>query len=74
MPEDDKKISIGDYDAIMADRNIFNQIVYTPLSEALRLLDERQKDKKLMAKVNELLKGGHSGSIKKEFNFYYSII
>ena len=53
MPEE-KKISIGDYNKIMSDRNIFNQIVYTPLSEALRLLDERQKDKKLMAKV-ELL-------------------
>jgi hypothetical protein len=44
MSEDDKKISIGDYDTIMSDRNIFNQIVYTPLSEALRLLEERQKD------------------------------
>lgn len=41
----------------MDDRNIFNQIVYTPLSEALRLLEERQKDPVLMAKVNELLKG-----------------
>ena len=41
----------------MSDRNIFNQIVYTPLSEALRLLDERQKDSELMAKVEKLLKG-----------------
>jgi hypothetical protein len=49
-------IKIGDYNAIMADRNIFNQIVYTPLSEALRLLEERQKDKELMAKVKKLLK------------------
>lgn len=57
MLEDDKKISIGDYDTIMADRNIFNQIVYTPLSEALRLLDERQKDPILMAKIEKLLKG-----------------
>jgi hypothetical protein len=48
-----KKTSIGDYDKIMSDRNIFNQIVYTPLSEALRLLDERQKDKELMAKVEK---------------------
>ncbi|MFA6392497.1 MAG: hypothetical protein WCW54_00205 [Candidatus Paceibacterota bacterium] len=53
MPEDDKKISIGDYDTIMSDRNIFNQIVYTPLSEALRLLDERQKDPELMAKIEK---------------------
>src|ERR1035437_857047 len=50
-------IKIGDYNTIMNDRNIFNQIVYTPLSEALRLLDERKKDKKLMAKVKKLLNG-----------------
>lgn len=41
----------------MNDRNIFNQIVYTPLSEALRLLDERRKDPELMAKVEKLLNG-----------------
>jgi len=57
MPKTAKKISIGDYDRIMSDRNIFNQIVYTPLSEALRLLEERQKDPVLIAKVEELLKG-----------------
>ena len=60
MPEEkkeQKKTSIGDYNKIMSDRNIFNQIVYTPLSEALRLLDERQKDKELMIKVEKLLKG-----------------
>lgn len=57
MPEKEKKISIGDYDKIMSDRNIFNQIVYTPLSEALRLLDKRQKDLELVAKVKKLLKG-----------------
>jgi len=50
-------ISIGDYDKIMSDRNIFNQIVYTPLSEALRLLDERRKDPEFMAKVENILKG-----------------
>jgi len=56
MPEE-KKVSIGDYDKIMSDRNIFNQIVYTSLPEALRLLKERQKDLVLMAKVEKLLKG-----------------
>ncbi|MDO8659308.1 MAG: hypothetical protein Q7K54_01780 [Candidatus Parcubacteria bacterium] len=49
-------MQIGDYNTIMNDRNIFNQIVYTPLSEALRLLDERRKDPELMAKVEKLLK------------------
>ena len=52
-----KEVSIGDYDIIMSDRDIFNQIVYTPLSEALQLLDGRKKDKELMAKVDKLLKG-----------------
>lgn len=57
MPEDDKKFSIGDYNKIMSDRNIFNQIVYTPLSDAIRLLEERQKDKELVAKIQKLFKG-----------------
>lgn len=48
---------IGDYDKIMSDRNIFNQVVYTPLSDALRLLDERQKDKELVSKIEKLLNG-----------------
>ena len=48
-------IKIGDYNKIMSDRNLFNQIVYTPLSDAIKLLNERQKDPKLMAKVKKLL-------------------
>lgn len=50
-------ISIGDYNTIMNDRNIFNQIVYTPLPQALKLLEERQNDEVLMAKISELLNG-----------------
>jgi len=42
MPVEQKKTSIGDYNKIMSDRNIFNQTVYTLLPEALRLLKERQ--------------------------------
>ncbi len=56
MLEDEKKISIGDYNTIMSDRNIFNQIVYTPLSEALILLEQRQKDPILIKKIEKLLK------------------
>ncbi|MDO8659313.1 MAG: hypothetical protein Q7K54_01805 [Candidatus Parcubacteria bacterium] len=48
---------IGDYNKIMADRKLFNKTVYTPMSEALRLLDERRKDPELMAKVEKLLNG-----------------
>lgn len=50
----------------MNDRNIFNQIVYTPLSEALKLLDERRKDPVLMAKVDKLLKGDIPEILKKK--------
>ncbi len=49
--------SIGDYNTIMSDHNIFNKVVYTPLSEALRILEERQKDPVLMQKVENLFAG-----------------
>lgn len=49
--------SIGDYNKIMSDRNIFNSIVYTPLSEALNIIKERRNDPSLVAKIEELLKG-----------------
>jgi hypothetical protein len=58
--------SIGDYNKIMSDRNIFNQIIYTSLPEALRLLKERQKDPELMAKVKKLLKGNIPEILKKK--------
>ncbi len=58
-------IKIGDYEKIISDRNIFNQVVYTPLSEALRLLDERRKDKELVKKVETLLKGDIPEFFKK---------
>lgn len=45
-----------DYNAIMSDRKLFNQFVYTPMSEALKLLDERRKNPELIAKVENLLK------------------
>ena len=48
-------IKIGDYEKIVSDHLIFNQIVYTPLSEALRLLEERRKDVELVDKVKKIL-------------------
>lgn len=48
---------IGDYNEIMTDRKLFNSVVYTPLSEALNILEERRKDVNLVARVEELLKG-----------------
>ena len=46
---------IGDYKNIISDRNLFNQTVYTPLSEAIKLLNERHKDPELVARVSKLL-------------------
>jgi len=50
-------LKIGDYKKITSDRNLFDQVVYTPLPDAIRLLNERQKDPELMAKVSKLLNG-----------------
>lgn len=41
----------------MSDRKLFNETVYTPLSEALSLLEERRNNPELMAKVEKLLNG-----------------
>lgn len=49
--------SIGDYNKIVSDHDLFNKVVYTPLSEALKILDERQKDPVLIAKIEKLLNG-----------------
>ncbi|MDO8668328.1 MAG: hypothetical protein Q7K35_04540 [bacterium] len=51
-------IKIGDYDKIMSDPDLFSRAVYTPLSKAPRLLEERKKDPELIAKVAKLLNGG----------------
>ncbi|MEJ0001921.1 MAG: hypothetical protein WDN09_01935 [bacterium] len=48
---------VRDYSGILSDKNAFNQAIYTPLSEALRLLEERRNDPDLVAKVEEILKG-----------------
>lgn len=48
-------LSIGDHNKIMSDRNLFYKTVYTPLSEAIKILEERQKDKKLKEKIEILL-------------------
>ncbi|MFA6273774.1 MAG: hypothetical protein WC662_01305 [Candidatus Paceibacterota bacterium] len=58
--------SIGDYNKIMSDRKLFNKVVYTPLSEALKILEERKKDKKLIAKVEKLLKGDIPEVLKRK--------
>lgn len=49
----------------MLDRNTFNNTVYTTLSEALQLLDERRKNPELIAKVEKLLKSNIPEIFKK---------
>jgi hypothetical protein len=39
----------------MADYKLFNETVYTPLSEAIKILEERQKDTNLKDKIKKLL-------------------
>ncbi len=46
-----------DYNKIMSNRSLFNDFVYTPLSAALKILEDRKKDPSLMIKIEELLKG-----------------
>lgn len=45
------------YTNILRSRELFNEFVYTPLSVALKVLDERRKDPVILAKIDELLKG-----------------
>lgn len=56
---------IGDYNQIMSDRKLFNKTIYTPLSEAVKLLRERQKDKNLIERVEKLLENNIPEPLKK---------
>ena len=47
----------GDYNEIMFDKSLFYKTLYTSLSEALKILEERQKDKNLIKKIEKLLDG-----------------
>ena len=44
-----------DYNKIMSDKKLFHKTVYTPLSEAIKILEERQKNKELIKKIEKLL-------------------
>ena len=48
---------IEDYNAIMSDKKLFYSTVYTPLSKALKILKEREKDKSLKMKIEKILNG-----------------
>lgn len=55
MYMNDNIILSNNHRHIMSDRNTFNKVVYTPLSEALLILEERQKDPKIMDAIKSLL-------------------
>ncbi len=56
---------VDDYDKIMADHRLFNQVVYTSLTEAIKILKERQKDKGLREKIEKLLGGDIPEPLRK---------
>lgn len=47
-----------DYNQIVSNKSLFYKTVYTPLSEAISLLEKRQNDSGFVFKVTKLLKGG----------------
>ncbi len=53
------------YESIMSDRKLFNETVYTPLSEAIKILEERQKDTSLINKLEKLLNGDIPEPLRK---------
>lgn len=50
----------------MSDHKLFNQVVYTPLSEAIKILEERQKDKNLKNKIEKILNNNIPEPLKGE--------
>ncbi|HNW71316.1 MAG TPA: hypothetical protein PKZ36_01605 [Candidatus Paceibacterota bacterium] len=54
-----------DYNKIISNRDLFNGTVYTQLSVAIKTLEERQKDKKLVKKIEDLLNGDIPEPLKK---------
>ena len=64
-----------DYEKIMSDRKLFNKTVYTPLSQALKILEERRQDKVLVAKIKELLKNDIPDFLlDKKYRFLWLLI
>lgn len=51
------KNEIWDYNKIISDKEIFYKTIYTPLSDALKILEERQKDENIRKKVEAFLDG-----------------
>lgn len=58
--------SDNNYEEIISDRSLFNKAVYTHLSDALRLLEERRNDPELVEKVLSLLKNDIPNSLLRK--------
>jgi hypothetical protein len=61
-----KMNEVTDFNKIISDRKLFNETVYTPLSEAIKILAERQKDKNLKEKIEKFLNNNIPEPLKKE--------
>lgn len=48
---------VFDSNKIIEEKNLFYKMVYTPLSEAIKILEERQKDLILIKKIEKLMNG-----------------
>ncbi|KKQ21259.1 MAG: hypothetical protein US33_C0006G0009 [Parcubacteria group bacterium GW2011_GWC1_36_9] len=59
-------IKIGDYNKIMSDKKLFQNTVYTTLSGAIKILEERQKDRALKDKIEKILNNNIPEPLKKE--------
>lgn len=54
-----------DHNKIMADRDLFNNTVYTSFSNAIKILEKRQKDSKIIKMIEELLGGDIPEPLRK---------
>ncbi|MFA7000049.1 MAG: hypothetical protein WC241_02930 [Candidatus Paceibacterota bacterium] len=52
-------------DKITEEKKIFYDMVYTPLSSAIKILEERQKDKNLIEKIDRILKNNIPEPLQK---------
>lgn len=54
-----------DFNKIMSDKKLFYETIYTSLPEAIKILEERQKDKELIKKIEKLLNNDIPEPLKK---------
>ncbi len=54
-----------DSNKIDKEKKVFYEMVYTPLSEAIKILEERQKDETLIKKIDNILKNNIPEPLKK---------